>query len=75
MLWGMDASGYCRPEVHGGPSEQILQINVRADAIVYVAELPRLPIIERIPASRQSALDRLKEAAERMITTEPKEAE
>jgi hypothetical protein len=41
MLWGLNSRGACAPEVRGGPPEPILKINVRADAIVYVAELPR----------------------------------
>ena len=42
MLWGLDSRGTCTPpEVRGGPPEPILKINVRADAIVYVAEPPR----------------------------------
>ena len=40
MLWGLDSRGTCAPEVRGGPPDRLLQINVRADAIMYVAELP-----------------------------------
>jgi len=39
-LWGLDSRGTCAPEVRGGPPDRLLQINVRADAIMYVAELP-----------------------------------
>ena len=73
MLWGLDERGACEPEVAGGPREDILQINVRVDAIVYVAELPPLPIIEHLPPRVQSVLDRLKEAAEKRFGP-PKEA-
>jgi hypothetical protein len=41
MLWSYRNGTARRPEVRGGPPEPILNINVRADAIVYVAELPR----------------------------------
>jgi hypothetical protein len=39
-LWGLDSRGTCAPEIRGGPPEKLLNINVRADAIMYVAELP-----------------------------------
>jgi hypothetical protein len=65
MLWGLDSRGAGAPELRGGPPEPILQINVRADAIVYVAELPPVAIIEHIPPGVQRVLDRVKEAAEK----------
>jgi len=65
MLWGLDGRGACNPEVRGGPPDPIMQINVRADAIAYVAELPPLPIREHLPPGVQTVLDRLKEAAEK----------
>ena len=40
MLWGLNNGTICAPEVRGGPPDRLLQINVRADAIMYVAELP-----------------------------------
>jgi hypothetical protein len=46
MLWGLKNGNTCAPEVRGGPPEDLLNINVRADAIVYVAELPPLPARE-----------------------------
>jgi hypothetical protein len=65
MLWGLDSRGAGAPELRGGPPEPILQINVRADAIVYVAELPPVAIIEHLPPGVQRVLDRVKEAAEK----------
>jgi len=65
MLWGLDGRGACKPEVRGGPPDPIMQINVRADAIAYVAELPPLPVMDHIPPGVQRVLDRLKEAAEK----------
>jgi hypothetical protein len=46
MLWGLNNSGSCAPVVHGGPPVEIRNFNVRADAIVYVAELPPMPAKE-----------------------------
>jgi hypothetical protein len=65
MLWSYRNGTARRPEVRCGPPEPILQINVRADAIVYVAELPPVAIIEHLPPGVQRVLDRVKEAAEK----------
>jgi hypothetical protein len=65
MLWGLDSRGAGAPELRGGPPEPIFSVNVRADAIVYVAELPPVAIIEHIRPGVQRVLDRVKEAAEK----------
>jgi hypothetical protein len=63
MLWGLDSRGTCAPEVRGGPPDRLLQINVRADAIVYVAELPPLP-------ARENGMEKFMEQIRRRLAAE-----
>jgi len=68
MLWGLDSRGTCAPEVRGGPPDRLLQINVRADAIVYVAELPPLPARET--PVRENMIEKLMEEVRRRRAAE-----
>jgi hypothetical protein len=68
MLWGLNSRGACAPEVRGGPPDRLLQINVRADAIVYVAELPPLPARET--PIRGNGMEELMEAVRRRRAAE-----
>jgi hypothetical protein len=67
MLWGLKNGNTCAPEVRGGPPEKILNINVRADAIVYVAELPPLP-------ARENGMEKFMEAVRRRRAAEVSQA-
>jgi hypothetical protein len=68
MLWGLKNGNTCAPEVRGGPPEKLLNINVRADAIVYVAELPPLPARET--PVRENMVEKLMEDARRRLAAE-----
>ena len=66
-LWGLDSRGTCAPEIRGGPPEKLLNINVRADAIVYVAELPPLP-------AKENRMEKFMEAVRRRRAAELSQA-
>jgi len=66
-LWGLDSRGTCAPEIRGGPPEKLLNINVRADAIVYVAELPPLP-------AKENGMEKFMEAVRRRRAAELSQA-
>ena len=72
MLWGLKNGNTCAPEVRGGPPEKLLNINVRADAIVYVAELPPLPARET--TVRQNEIGKFMEAVRRRRAAELSQA-
>ena len=72
MLWGLDSRGTCAPEVRGGPPDRLLQINVRADAIMYVAELPPLPARET--PVRENMIEKLMEEVRRRRAAEVSQA-
>jgi len=71
-LWGLDSRGTCAPEVRGGPPDRLLQINVRADAIMYVAELPPLPARET--PVRENMIEKLMEEVRRRRAAELSQA-
>jgi len=72
MLWGLNNGTTCAPEVRGGPPEKILDFNVRADAIVYVAELPPLPARET--PVRENMIEKLMEEVRRRRAAELSQA-
>jgi hypothetical protein len=67
ILWGLKNGNTCAPEVRGGPPDRLLQINVRADAIVYVAELPPLP-------ARENGMEKFMEQIRRRRAAEVSQA-